>query len=103
MLGPPPLREENTSVAAFSQDLETDMGALLQFLGFVCLASGLVLWLVSIGQVERGQVWSVLSRGWFQQRSDYTDLGWNAWRLAWLLEITAFILFFVSVYVFGND
>ena len=79
------------------------MGALVQSLGFVSLVSGGVLWLVSIWQVERGQWWSVVSRGWFQQRSDYTDLGWNAWRLAWLLEVIGFALLLASVYLFGYD
>ena len=79
------------------------MGAFVQLLGYACLVSGLILFVVSMWQVERGQGWSVVSRGWFQRRSDYTDLGWNAWRLAWLLEITAFLLFFASVYLFGYD
>ena len=79
------------------------IGYWVQIIGFVFLATGFVFWCLSIQQVERGQGWSVVSRGWFQRRSDYTDLGWTAVRLAWLFEIVAFVLFFASVYLFGYD
>jgi hypothetical protein len=77
------------------------MGFWVQNLGFVLLVAGVLLWGLSLAQVEPGRMWSVVSRGWFQEASDYSELGWKAWRLAWLLEIVAFVLLFASVYLFG--